>query len=104
MEEILKKIIEIDNKAKAISFEEKKRKENFEEALQKEFNTQKEILDAEYKNEITKQQEIYEGLFEEKRKEINKEISNRISDIETHYRTNENRLVEDIVNSIKKGD
>ena len=45
MEEILNKIIEIDNNAKAIIKEENDKRINIEEAIEEEFNTQKVVID-----------------------------------------------------------
>ena len=55
MEEILNKIIEIDNNAKAIIKEENDKRINIEEEIEEEFNTQKVVIDLEYKDEITKE-------------------------------------------------
>ena len=52
MEEILKKIIEIDNKAKSISANEKERKAKIDECIESEFNTEKVLLNMQYKEEI----------------------------------------------------
>ena len=71
MEEILNKIIEIDNNAKAIIKEENDKRINIEEAIEEEFNTQKVVIDLEYKDEINKKKNEKKLLFENKKNEIN---------------------------------
>ena len=104
MEEILKKIIEIDNKAKAISAEEKEKKIKIEECIESEFNTEKALLNMQYKEEIEKQKKKYNDLFEEKKKEINDKNSIKIMQINNYFKNNEKKIVTQIISSIKKGE
>ena len=102
MEEILKKIIEIDDKAKEIAFEEKEKKKTIEEYLQSEVNTAKAILDVEYKSEMKKNKEKYDRLFDEKKNEIDVKINNKKVEIDNFIRYNEDKITERIINKIKE--
>ncbi len=101
MEDILKKIIQIDNNAKDIVKEEKKKQSNIEEFIENEFQMKKIILDLEYKDEIKKQKEKYEKMFEEKKKQIDNKVENKINNLEIEYKEKENKIISEIINSIK---
>lgn len=101
MEEIIKKIIEIDNNAKAIVKDENNKKINIEEAIEEEFNTQKVVIDLEYKDEINKKKNERIELLESKKREINENLKLEIDKIQNFYNENSERIVASIVNSIK---
>ena len=102
LEEIIKRIIEIDNKAKELTEEEKSKKQNIEDVLQSEFNTGKAILDVDYKEEMQKKSEYFEELFEDKKKEIDENISNKKLELDNYYRYNEKSIIEKIINKVKE--
>ena len=104
MEKILKKIIEIDNKAKSISASEKERKAKIDECIESEFNTEKVLLNMQYKEEIEKQAKKYNNLFEEKKKEIDDKNNIKIIQIQNSFRNNEKKIKSQIIGSIKKGE
>ncbi len=101
MEEIIKKIIEIDNNAKAIVKDENSKKINIEDAIEEEFNTQKVVIDLEYKDEINKKKTEKAELFESKKSEINEDLKVEIDKIQNYYNENSERIVKSIVDSIK---
>lgn len=101
MEDIIKKIIEIDDNAKAIVKEENIKKINIEEAIEEEFNTQKVVIDLEYKDEINKKKNEKDILFENKKNEIDEKLNSEIDKIKTFYNENYQKIVESIVDSIK---
>lgn len=102
MEEIFNKIIDIDKKAKDIVESEKNRKINIEEYIEKEFTAQKALLDAEFKNEIDQKKKMYDNNFEEVKQKINSNSQKEIEEIEKIYREQENDIIQNIINSIKK--
>ena len=104
MEEIIKRIIEIDNKAKAISANEKERKAKIDECIESEFNTEKVLLNMQYKDEIGKQSEKYNALFEEKKREIDNKTNMELAYINNNFRLNKDKITRQIINSIKKGE
>ena len=104
MEEILKKIIEIDNKAKVISANEKERKAKIDECIESEFNTEKILLNMQYKDEIEKQKKKYDDLLEEKKKEIDDKNNIKIMQIHNNFKNNAKKIVTQIISSIKKGE
>ena len=101
MEEILKRIIEIDNKAKDIVSEEQEKKKQIDETLQSEVNTGKAILDVEYKDEINKIKANYDRQFEEKKQEIDVKINNQKVELDNYIRYNEDKIVKEIIDKIK---
>lgn len=101
MEEIIKKIIEIDNNAKAIVKDENSKKINIEEAIEEEFNTQKVVIDLEYKDEINKKKNEKAVLFENKKNEIDEKLKLEIDKVQNFYNENSERIVASIVDSIK---
>ena len=104
MQEIINKIIEIDNNAKSIIKQEKEKKDNFEDFVNSQFNTKKAILDLEYKDEINKKQQEYSDMLAQKKENIINDVKQEISEIEKNYRQVEQNLIEDIVNRIKNGE
>lgn len=101
MEEILKKIIEIDNNAKAIVQDGKNKKEQIEETIEKEFATQKESLDNAFKEEIEKQKKEFESKLNEREAIVDMKTRNEISRIETEFKDSEQEVINSIINSIK---
>ena len=104
MEEIIKKIIEIDNKAKAISAEEKNRNANIEEFIEDEYIKEKKLLDKQYEEEIKKQVQKYEAIFDEKKIEIDNEISKKIFQINERFKMDKEMIIKQIVSDIKEGE
>ncbi len=102
LEEILKRIIEIDNKAKEITNEEKEKKAEIDNILQSEVNTGKAILDVEYKDEIKKIIDKLDRLFDEKKKEIDVKVNNQKIEIDNYFRYNEDKIISEILDNIKK--
>lgn len=101
MEDILKKIIEIDNNAKSIVKEEKNKKLNIENVIEESFNTTKVVIDLEYKDEINKKKEEKQLQLEEKKREINNNLQLELNKIKNDYNENEKNIIASIVNSIK---
>lgn len=101
MEDILKKIIEIDNNAKAIVKEEKNKKLNIGNVIEESFNTTKVVIDLEYKDEINKKKEEKQLQLEEKKREINNNLQLELNKIKNDYNENEKNIIASIVNSIK---
>lgn len=101
MEEILNKIIEIDNKAKAIVNEEKDKKENIEDIIEQEFKTQKAVIDLEYKDEINKKKAEKTAQLEEKKIKIDNNLQTEIDKIQKSYYENESEIIANILSSIK---
>lgn len=101
MEEIIKKIIEIDNNAKAIIKDESNKKQNIDEAIEEEFNTQKAVIDLEYKDEINKKKNEKNALFENKKNEINENLKLEINKIQNFYNENSEKIIASVVESIK---
>ncbi len=101
MEEIINKIIEIDNNAKSIIKEEKEKKDNFEEFIDSEFNTKKAVLDLQYKDEINKQKEKYNNMLEQKKIEEEENTKQEIDNIGKKYSELEADIINKIIDKIK---
>jgi len=101
MEEILNRIIEIDNNAKAIVQDGKKRKEQIEDIIEKEYKRQKELIDNAYKEEIDSQKKSFEVKLREKEAIEDMKARNEISRIETDFKKSEQEIIDNIINSIK---
>ena len=102
MEEILKKIVEIDNNAKNIVKEEKEKTINIDEFIESEFNTKKALLDMQYRDEIARKASNYKMEAEEKKRQIEEEANEEIANIERNYHDHENDFLQFIINSIKE--
>ncbi len=102
MEEIINKIIDIDNNSKRIVEQELKKKNNIDDYIESEFNNEKIIIDIQYKKEIIKVQEKYKNMFEEKKNQIKDSINEEIKNIEKKYSEVEDKLVNDIVAKVIK--
>ena len=101
MKDIINKIIEIDNKAKAVIEREIEKKNNIEDFIDSEFKNKKAELDLEYKKQIKIQQDKFNSMFEEKKNQIDDSVKQEILNIEKNYKQIENKMIEDILNSIK---
>ena len=97
MEDILKEIIEIDKNAREIVKQEKDKKINIDDFIETEFRTKKAILDLEYKEEITKQKENYDKLFQKRKMEIDSQIHLKITEIERSYKNKEKDIIKNII-------
>ena len=102
MEEIINKLIDIDNKAKLIIKEEIEKKNNFEEFVESEFNTKKAIFDLQYREEINKNKKKYDNMIENKKEQIENDIEIERLAIEKKYKEQEEKIVSNIINKIKK--
>ena len=99
-----KEIIEIDKNAREIVKQEKDKKINIDDFIETEFRTKKAILDLEYKEEITKQKENYDKLFQKRKMEIDSQIHLKITEIERSYKNKEKDIIKNIIDSIKRGE
>ena len=102
MEEILKKIIDIDNNAKKIIDFAEQNEKNIDEFIDAECNKKKSMLDMEYKIEIGNKTKKYQELLEKKKSEIDYITREKFEQIEKSYRENEENIINEIVNDIKK--
>lgn len=102
MEELLKKIIEIDNNAKNIVKEEKEKTINIDEFIESEFNTKKVLLDMQYRDELARKASSYKVEAEEKKQEIENKANEEIANIERNYYEHESDFIQNIINSIKE--
>ena len=101
MDNIINKIISIDEKAKEIISNQKYREENIEDIIKKDFNTKKAVLDLQYKDAINKEKEKYEKLVEEKTLEIDKRFNEQIREAQEKYNNYETKIKNNIINEIK---
>lgn len=104
MEEIINKIIEIDNKAKAISADEKNRNQKIDDFIEEEFNKEKNKLNKQYEEEMKNQSQKYNALFLEKKAEIDSEVNNKTFQINEKFKKDEKNIIKHIVSVIKEGD
>ena len=101
MEEILKKIIDIDNNAKSIISVAEENEKNIDELIEEQTNKKKAMLDMEYKIEIGNKEKKYKELFEQKKNEIDLNTKEKIEQLEKKYRENEQKVMNDIIRKIK---
>lgn len=102
MDEILKEIIEIDKNAKNIIKEEKEKKLNIDNYIESEYRTKKSVLDLEYKEEIEKQKQKYNQMYNEERLKTEDEANKEIEKIENFYNKEKSNIINSIIASIER--
>lgn len=101
MEEIINKIVEIDNRAKAIINEQREKERNIDDSIDNEFKRIKKDIDATYRAEIEKENQKYESMLNEKKKEIDSNVRAQLENVGEHYREQERNIIDNIINNIK---
>ncbi len=104
MEDIIKKIIAIDNKAKEILEVEQNKKRILDETIKSEINSQKLVLDMEIKEKIENKKEELDAKLEEEKQNIDDDINGKIGTIEFRFEEQESNIINSIFEKLKKGE
>ena len=100
MEEIIKSIIEIDEKAKDKINDIMQKEDNIEEEISNQLKLEKEKIDNQYVFKRKSLKERYDQIYQENCERINKEKEMQIESLKQKYRADGERIVEKIVSSI----
>ncbi len=100
MEEIIKKAIEIDNKAKEITKNIEQQNNQFENIVEAELMKQKLFIDAQLKEKIEKKQQEYDKKLNETIEIINSRKKQDIQELNENYQKSKNQIVEEILKTI----
>lgn len=100
MEEIINKLLDIDNKAKSIMFEYQEKKNNLDVYISEEIAKRKKEIDSQYKFRIDFHKNEYIRKLNEKKNIMNEIKDNGISELKESYNIEKTRLANDIVNMI----
>lgn len=101
MEDIIDKILKIDNEAKSVIGVQKEKEKQIEKNVKSRFDVQKSILDSQYKENIQNEKNKYIEILEQKKQELNEEEINNLKEIENLYLEKEETIINSIVESIK---
>lgn len=101
MEDIIDKILKIDNEAKSVIGVQKEKEKQIEKNVKSRFYVQKSILDSQYKENIQNEKSKYIEILEQKKQELNEEEINNLKKIENLYLEKEETIINSIVESIK---
>lgn len=82
MEDVIAKIIEIDNNAKKITENIKKKEEDTEKYIQQEISIKQAVLESEYKKEIEEKQIKYNKELEKRKQIINQNTDIKIKQMQ----------------------
>ncbi len=102
MEEIINKIVAIDNQAKSIWNIQKQKEKNMEEQIEREFQGKKIEIDKIYQKEITKENQKYEIMLQRKKEEIDISIQEKLQEIEKHYHEQEETIIQQMIDKMKE--
>ena len=103
-EELINRIIEIDNKAKEQIGKEKDKSINMLEYVNDEFAQKKEKMDEEYKTKLDNEKKKYADMFLVEKKKIDEEMKKELDEITKKYKENEKKLIEENFEKIKAGE
>ncbi len=104
MEEIINKLLEIDNHAKSIILEYQEKKNNLDLYVSEEIAKRKREIDATYDFKIDFRKKEYKRLLEEKKLAMEEIKQNGILELQAKFQMEKDRLVNEIFKSIIKGD
>lgn len=100
MEEIINKLLGIDNKAKSVISEYESKMSNLDYYISEEISKRKKEIDSKYKFRIDFEKNEYNRKLKEK-KSIMQEIKDKgIEELRTQYQKEKENLTKELVNSI----
>lgn len=100
MEEIINKLLDIDNKAKSIMLEYQEKKNNLDVYISEEIAKRKKEIDSQYKFRIDFHKDEYIRKLNEKKNIMNEIKDKGIEELKESYNIEKNRLAEDIIKMI----
>lgn len=100
MDNILNKIIELDNTAKKRIMDIREKEENIETYISEEIEQEKAKIDSKYLFKRKKMQEKYDEMFEQKKQELDSEKEKQISLIKEKYEQEKGKILETVLNNI----
>lgn len=100
MENIIDKIIELDNAAKNKILEIKEREDNIETYISKQIEKEKENIDSRFLLKKKILQEKYNEKFEKKKEELNIYKSQQIKVIQERYEKEREKIINKIIDEI----
>lgn len=100
MEDVIKKIIEIDNYAKNKIKDIQKKQENIEGLIEKKLIEEKNKIDNRYAYKRKKIQEKYDQLFEIERNKLEENKQKQITKLQEVYKNDKSKILNKLINSI----
>ena len=100
LEEIIKNLIDIDEKAKNKINEIHQKEDNIEEEINIKLKTEKEKIDSQYVLKKKSLKGKYDNIYQENCNRINEEKENQIAFLRQKYNEDGENIVDRIVNSI----
>ena len=100
MDNILNKIIELDNTAKKRIMDIREKEENIETYISEEIEKEKAKIDSKYLFKRKKMQEKYDEMFEQKKQELDSEKEKQISLIKEKYEQEKGKILETVLSNI----
>lgn len=102
MEDVIAKIIEIDNNAKKITENIKKKEEDTEKYIQQEISIKQAVLESEYKKEIEEKQIKYNKELEKRKQIINQNTDIKIKQMQEKFNQKKEQIQMKIISDILK--
>lgn len=100
MENIINKIIELDNNAKSKIKVIKEKEKNIETYINETLQIEKEKIDNRFAYKRKNMQEKYNVKFEQKKIELDKQKQKQITNLQTKYEQAKQDILEELLNSI----
>jgi len=102
MDKIINKIIEIDNKAKKITEDSKKKKDEIDKYIEEELSVKQAVLEVQYKELINEKKLDYDKKIKEKEQEIEQRTNWKINKFKEKFNQEKSRIQEQIIFDIIK--
>ena len=102
MDKIINKIIEIDNNAKKIVEESKKKRDEIDKYIEEELAVKQAVLEVQYKELINEKKMDYDKKLKENEKNIESRTNWKINKYKERFNEEKNRIQEQIVFDIVK--
>lgn len=100
LEEIINKIIELDNNAKRKIIEVKNKEDNIENYINERLIKEKEKADSQYAFKKKKFQEKYDFMYEQKIGLLEEKKEKKISELQEKYKLNQKATIENLLKNI----
>ena len=100
LEEIINKIINLDNKAKEKIKTIKEKEEKIESYINEQLQIEKDKIDGKFLYKKKNIQEKYDKLFEDRRQKLDQEKQNQIININQKYEQEKQKIIDQLLKSI----
>lgn len=100
MDEIINKLINIDNTAKKIIDEAETKKENIDELVEESLTKAKNMIDSKYYSKIKFKESQLDSRLEKTKSEIESNLEIQLNQLENEYNLQEQKQIENILNQL----